>query len=144
MFPQNVFYCLYFYSKRYMLSHINHMYFIWKYYTTLDVHRTCEEVLCKLQGSFERFFFRWFTYIIDFTFFYNSRKPNVHLSHPIDLHLKITWIQPNSYNLILLACLTSPTQTYSPTIWTNEMIFVNERGVQKCKQIYKTRIPPKS
>lgn len=36
------FICLYFCSKRFMLSHRNHLYFILKYYTTLDVHQTCK------------------------------------------------------------------------------------------------------
>lgn len=44
-----------------------------------------EEALCKLQGSFNSFFLRWFTYINIFKICYDSIKPNVRLIYVLKI-----------------------------------------------------------
>ena len=107
VFPQNkiYIYSLYFYIKLFMLSHIDHLYFILKYYIALDVHQTCKG---GVMGASRVSFLRRFTYMSSN---FSITQENPMSSYPTQsiYLLKITGIQPNSYNLNLLKYLTSPT-----------------------------------
>lgn len=113
-----------------------------------------KEALCKLQGSSKSCVFKvvyLHQYLQNKTRnqkqnCYDSIKPNVRLSHPIDLRTQ-NWSHGSNQthiNLIDWHLWHRWPNTHSPTIWTYEIIFVIESGVKNCKKFYKTRKPPKS